>query len=143
MLKAAIAGFLITMFGANAPSHAREACIYNLVEPEKPYLLFGHLVTPLADIIGVAECGKTLDEVKAAFAAPPLISAGADAITAGSVEYGGAPTAATPTYGCAENGSCYGDISTTTGRPKTVHVQGYHRSDGTYVRGYYRSPPRH
>lgn len=43
---------------------------------------------------------------------------------------------------CAENGSCYGDISTTTGNPKTVHVGGYYRKDGTYVRGHYRSRPR-
>ena len=43
---------------------------------------------------------------------------------------------------CAENGSCYGDISEGTGRPKTVEVQGYYRKDGTYVRGHYRSPPR-
>jgi hypothetical protein len=42
---------------------------------------------------------------------------------------------------CAENGSCYGDISTETGRPKTVQVQGYFRKDGTYVRGHYRSKP--
>ena len=41
--------------------------------------------------------------------------------------------------GCAENGSCYGDISTATGRPKTVRVRGYYRKDGTYVRGHYRS----
>jgi hypothetical protein len=44
--------------------------------------------------------------------------------------------------GCAENGSCYGDISELTGRPKTVAVRGYYRSDGTYVRGHYRSAPR-
>jgi hypothetical protein len=49
-----------------------------------------------------------------------------------------------PSYGnyapiCAENGSCYGDISNITGLPKTVPVNGYFRSDGTYVRGYYRS----
>jgi hypothetical protein len=43
---------------------------------------------------------------------------------------------------CAENGSCYGDISAGTGRPKTVPVRGYYRKDGTYVRGYYRSKPR-
>ena len=43
---------------------------------------------------------------------------------------------------CAENGSCYGDISELTGRPKTVPVQGYYRKDGTYVRGHYRSRPR-
>jgi hypothetical protein len=44
-------------------------------------------------------------------------------------------------YGCAENGSCYGDISAATGRAKTVSVRGYYRRDGTYVRGYYRSRP--
>ncbi|MEY3623606.1 MAG: hypothetical protein RLZZ407_1165 [Pseudomonadota bacterium] len=43
---------------------------------------------------------------------------------------------------CAENGSCYGDVSTTTGRAKTVPVQGYYRKDGTYVRGHYRSKPQ-
>lgn len=43
--------------------------------------------------------------------------------------------------GCAENGSCYGDISSRTGRAKTVHVNGYYRSNGTYVRGHYRSSP--
>ena len=40
---------------------------------------------------------------------------------------------------CAENGSCYGDISSSTFRSKTTHVGGYTRSNGTYVRGYYRS----
>jgi hypothetical protein len=42
----------------------------------------------------------------------------------------------------AENGSYYGEISEATGRPKTVYVSGYYRKDGTYVRSYYRSPPR-
>jgi hypothetical protein len=42
----------------------------------------------------------------------------------------------------AENGSYYGEISENTGRPKTVHVRGYYRKDGTYVRSYYRSPPK-
>lgn len=51
------------------------------------------------------------------------------------------PAAAAPATRpvCTENGSCYGDISNITGRPKTVHVNGYYRNDGTYVRGYYRS----
>jgi len=40
---------------------------------------------------------------------------------------------------CAENGSCYGDISNITGLPKTTQVNGYYRKDGTYVRGHYRS----
>lgn len=40
---------------------------------------------------------------------------------------------------CAENNSCYGDISVRTGRPKTTYVNGYYRRDGTYVRSHYRS----
>lgn len=50
-----------------------------------------------------------------------------------------------PSYagpGCAENGSCYGDTSTVNGMPKTIHVPGYYRKDGTYVRGHYRSRGR-
>ncbi len=43
---------------------------------------------------------------------------------------------------CAENGSCLGDISVATGRPKTVYVRGYYRSNGTYVRSHFRSSPR-
>ena len=43
---------------------------------------------------------------------------------------------------CAENGSCYGDTSEATGGPKTVHVKGHYKKDGTYVRGHYRSKPR-
>ena len=42
----------------------------------------------------------------------------------------------------AENGSYYGETSEKTGRPKTVHVDGYTRRDGTYVREHYRSAPR-
>lgn len=49
------------------------------------------------------------------------------------------PVPPLPAPACAENGSCYGDISNITGAPKTIHVDGYYRSDGTYVRGYYRS----
>lgn len=43
---------------------------------------------------------------------------------------------------CAENGSCYGDISKFTHRPKRIRVKGYYRKNGTYVRGHYRSSPR-
>jgi hypothetical protein len=44
-------------------------------------------------------------------------------------------------YGAvAENGSYYGQPNV-NGVPKTVAVSGYYRKDGTYVRGYYRSPP--
>lgn len=41
----------------------------------------------------------------------------------------------------AENGSYYGQTSQLTGRPKTVFVHSYYRSDGTYVRSHYRSLP--
>jgi molybdate-binding protein len=44
--------------------------------------------------------------------------------------------------GVAENGTYYGQLSDTTGRPKTVYVNGYYRKDGTYVRSHYRSSPR-
>ena len=43
--------------------------------------------------------------------------------------------------GVAENGSYYGELNQ-YGVPKTVHVGGYYRKDGTYVRGHYRSAPR-
>ena len=43
------------------------------------------------------------------------------------------------TPACSESGSCYGDISTITGLPKTNYVSGYTKRDGTVVRGYYRS----
>ncbi len=41
----------------------------------------------------------------------------------------------------AENGSYYGELND-YGVPKTVHVRGYYRKDGTYVRGHYRSRPK-
>jgi hypothetical protein len=58
---------------------------------------------------------------------------------------GGSSIDTAPTYtgstapGCSESGSCYGDISSATGLPKTTYVPGYTRRDGTYVRSYYRS----
>ena len=57
-------------------------------------------------------------------------------------EVSGRASTLSATSGCAENGSCYGDISSTTGAPKTVPVKGYYRKDGTYVRGHYRSKGR-
>ncbi|MGA8222526.1 MAG: hypothetical protein WB780_12800 [Candidatus Acidiferrales bacterium] len=58
----------------------------------------------------------------------------------GVVAPAGQNTSSTATAPCAENGSCYGDLNA-NGVPKTVHVNGYYRKDGTYVRGYYRSAP--
>lgn len=45
-----------------------------------------------------------------------------------------------PAPDVAENGSYAGQLNA-NGVPKTVHVNGYYRKDGTYVRGHYRSPP--
>ena len=45
-------------------------------------------------------------------------------------------------YTLATSSGGYGEISATTGRPKTVHVKGYYRKDGTYVQPHYRSPPK-
>jgi molybdate-binding protein len=50
------------------------------------------------------------------------------------------PTLQTSAF-VAENGSYYGQPNQ-YGVPKTVHVNGYYRKDGTYVRGHYRSAPR-
>lgn len=41
------------------------------------------------------------------------------------------------TISCATGG--YGEISSITGRPKTVHVKGHYRKDGTYVQSHYRA----
>ena len=40
--------------------------------------------------------------------------------------------------GCS-SGNYYGATSCVTGLPKTVHVRGYFRKNGTYVRPHYRS----
>jgi hypothetical protein len=79
----------------------------------------------------------TVEQQSVASSPTTLAHSGAAPATA-STEASGATAPA-----CAENGSCYGDISERTGRPKTVHVEGYYRKDGTYVRGHYRSAPRH
>jgi hypothetical protein len=54
--------------------------------------------------------------------------------------YSGASTAyAPPPVSKCESLGCYGQISTVTGLPRTTYVHGYVRSNGTYVRPYYRS----
>jgi hypothetical protein len=94
----------------------------------------------------------------------PALKTSTDATAALATSAAGAPSAATQTTestatatpaaaattpsaqdapktgtACAENGSCEGDISAKTGKPKTVEVKGYTRKDGTYVQGHYRS----
>lgn len=87
--------------------------------------------------------------------APPALPDGTDDNGGSDVEAAGVVSPASPSAGggearveernspaVAENGSYYGEVSPATGRPKTVHVRGYYRKDGTYVRGHYRSAPR-
>jgi hypothetical protein len=42
----------------------------------------------------------------------------------------------------AENGDIRGADNDGDGRAEPVHVRGYYRKDGTYVRGHYRARPR-
>lgn len=49
---------------------------------------------------------------------------------------------ATTTPPACEGYACYGQPSETTGNPRTERVEGYTRSDGTYVAPYYRSRPQ-
>ncbi len=45
-------------------------------------------------------------------------------------------------FGTAENGDRPGVDNDGDGRVEPVHVRGYYRKDGTYVRGHYRASPR-
>lgn len=96
--------------------------------------------------------GRSTDNVlkilePASLPTPPSTGAAVEKTSAAAVAAGTAaasspstPPQPAPKASCAENGSCYGDTSATTGKPKTTHVDGYTRKDGTYVRGHYRSP---
>lgn len=81
-----------------------------------------------------------------AYACKPSLLSPEDAVAVAQAR-AQAATYATPApsvvvAACAENESCYGDISADTGWPKTAPVSGYYRKDGTYVRGYFRNTPR-
>jgi hypothetical protein len=86
---------------------------------------------------GSGDSGTTLARKIETTPALQPVSSGASSLASASYD-----PPAPVRYGCAENGSCYGDISPATLRPKTVSVRGYFRKDGTYVRGHYRSRPR-
>lgn len=48
----------------------------------------------------------------------------------------------TPKPPVAENGDRRGADNDRDGRAEPVHVKGYYRKDGTYVRGHYRAKPK-
>ena len=90
-----------------------------------------------------AYCNKSL--LSGADLTEPVPSSGPDLNPPVANGYSRSKTAAADAVpiappGVAENGSYYGELNA-NGVPKTVHVDGYTRKDGTYVRGYYRSPP--
>jgi hypothetical protein len=80
------------------------------------------------------------DDPSATTRSESSLSSSASAPSAPSVREPSYTSGSTPPV--AENGSYYGEISPATGRPKTLHVEGYYRKDGTYVRGHYRGAPR-
>jgi hypothetical protein len=45
-----------------------DSCIYELAPPEPPYEVLGTRVVPQSNILGIAECGKTIDDVRAEIA---------------------------------------------------------------------------
>lgn len=126
-----IISFALLTFAALAPVNAQEACTSsyicttagcNKVKQCLPASAGGMVITPSTP--------------GASYRAVP--SDGAATNIASTTSSSPASKPISP-YSCAENGSCYGDVSAATGRAKTVPVQGYYRQDGTYVRGHYRS----
>ncbi len=104
-----------------------------------------------------ASCSVNIPAANVVVNAPPSAATGVDPPFTGSTPINSAfvrpeqssgnstlsPAPVPPTgSGCAENGSCYGDISNINGMPKTQSINGYYRKDGTYVRGHYRSSGR-
>ena len=88
-----------------------------------------NVLEPAASAVGITEQGQRASPANAG------VSSGTSKQSAPiSSTVGGFP--------CAEDGSCYSDISTLTGRPKTMLVLGYYRKDGTYVQGHYRDISR-
>jgi len=49
------------------------------------------------------------------------------------------PYSSFPASSSCSGYSCYGQVSDTTGQPRTNYVSGYSRDNGTYVDPYYRS----
>ena len=130
MLKKIISFALLT-FAVLAPANAQEDCTNsyicttsgcNKVKQCTPASAGGIVITPSTP-------GASYRAVPSDGAATNITSTTSSAQTTKPIS----------PYSCAENGSCYGDVSAATGREKTVPVQGYYRRDGTYVRGHYRS----
>lgn len=97
---------------------------------------------PAARLGDRTQSGLTNNSNPATFFTPQNGSAGNSNYTSNELNNSSSKKNITPSYDCAENGSCYGDISSVNGTPKTIQVDGYYRKDGTYVRGHYRSSGR-
>lgn len=119
------------------------AAVLKTISPDQAVLVMADangwsLISLGQDKFGWAQTSSLRDALRA----PPTVLATAEPAPATSSSSYQRPTPAPPVIGtpaCSESGSCYGDISSITGLPKTTFVNGYYRKNGTYVRSYYRS----
>ena len=138
MLPRLILALFLTIF-VNAKANADNCqftfrCLSNICERVLPESCAGNAPAALATVN--APSSINTDEA-------PLTGAGQTNSSFSQVEKSKdlkpAPSSPPSGLGCAENGSCFGDTSNINGMPKTNHINGYFRKDGTYVRGHYRS----
>lgn len=123
---------------APEPALALAEAAIPLRAPAPPTLAYAEPPSVPASLPDVPQMLSAPAAIAVPSAAPPLAASTSTTLA----EALAPPPAPRPVaFPCAENGSCYGDISAATGRAKTVSVGGYHRRDGTYVRGHYRSKP--
>ncbi len=92
-------------------------------------------------LMALAGCDRGSHAAESGIAAPKPVAKAASQYKYSAAHEDRASRVSVPHHGSAENGSHYGQPNA-SGVPKTVHVDGYYRSDGTYVRSHYRSPPR-
>lgn len=135
-------------FVGNAPLHVLDApiagaAVLKTISPDQAVLVMADangwsLISLGQDKFGWAQTTNLRDALRAS----TTVLATAEPPPATSSSSYQDPMPAPPVIGtpaCSESGSCYGDISSITGLPKTTYVSGYYRKNGTYVRSYYRS----
>lgn len=91
-------------------------------------LTFTYSGTKLSNNHSFIENQNTIEEIKSSPLSQSQINSNSNSF------------ASSPSYSTSTSG--YGETSEITGRAKTVHVNGYYRKDGTYVKSHYRSAPR-
>jgi hypothetical protein len=89
---ATLACALAMLPGAAIPAHAAGGCLFELTPPPPPYYVLGSLVVPQSSSLAVADCDKTLDEVKADIARRAEAQAEARAAAGAMQAVGGGST---------------------------------------------------